>query len=78
MEEDALQQQTRQRQLKSKKMLKLMESDLFQELIINDFIKEGILEQTLHMGLNSDNTIDQLKARQILHEYLFGIIQLSA
>ena len=78
MAEDVLQQQIRNREAKSKKMLKLMEDELFQELILEDFIKAGIIDQTLHMGLNSDNTIDQLKARQILHAYLFDIIQLSA
>jgi hypothetical protein len=60
---------------KSKKMLKLLENELFQELIIDDFIKGGIQENVLAQSLKSENTIDELKARQILHSYLFGIIE---
>ena len=56
-------------------MMKLLENDLFQELIIDDFIKGGILENALTQSLNSEFTLDELKARQILHKYLFGIIE---
>ena len=62
-------------QSKSKKIIKLLENDLFQELIIEDYVKGGIAENVLTQSLNADNTIDELKARQILHRYLFGIIE---
>jgi len=71
------QNQNQQRQseiTKSKRMVKLLESDDFQELIVNGFIRSGIQEQTLSQNLDNSKTIDELKARQILHNYIFGII----
>ncbi len=59
---------------KSKKMLKLIESETFQELIMDGFIKNGILEQGLQQSLDNDKTIDEIKARQILNQYIFAII----
>jgi hypothetical protein len=58
----------------SQKMVKLLENDLFQELIIENFIKGGILDNSLNQSLNSDATLDELKARQILHKYIFNAI----
>ena len=59
---------------KSKKMMKLLEDPIFNELIIEDFITQGIVSQTLNNRLDNTVTIDELKARQLLHKYLFGII----
>jgi len=58
----------------SQKMVKLLDNELFQELILDKFIKGGILDQTLNQSLNSDATLDELKARQILHKYIFNAI----
>jgi len=55
-------------------MLKLTENPEFVELIIDGFIKEGVLELSLSNSLNSDEVKDQITARRILHEYIYGII----
>ena len=62
---------------KSQKMARLLTNDLFVELIIEDFIKSGIVEQALTQNLSSEATTDELKARQILHNYIFNSIIVS-
>ena len=64
-------QQRRNEVDKGKKMAKLLENPLFEELIIQDFITQGIISQTLQNRLDNSVTIDELKARQLLHKYLF-------
>jgi len=59
---------------KARKMIDLTENPDFVELIIDGFIKDGVLENTLRRNLAAEVTIDQLKARQILHEYIYDII----
>jgi hypothetical protein len=59
---------------KAHKVTKLLENEIFSEIIIEDFIKGGILENGINQSLDSQATIDQMKARQILHKYLFDII----
>ena len=59
---------------KAKMMNKLVNSDEFTTLILNDFIKEGVLEYTLQHNIRSEAVLDQVMARQILHEYILGII----
>ena len=59
---------------RKEKMTRLLENELFDELIIQQFIKEGMLNYTINHNLDSVHTTDQLKARQILHEHIFGII----
>jgi len=75
--QDVLQQQMQKQQDKAQKMIKLMENDLFQELIVDDFIKLGVQEQSLKQSLDSSKTVDELKARQILHKFLFDIMTVS-
>jgi len=59
---------------KAAKMVKLIENDLFQELILKDFIEKGIIEISVNSNLDNTHTVDELKARQILHKYLFQTI----
>lgn len=59
---------------KGQKAIKLLENEIFNEIIIEDFIKGGIIEQSLVHSLDNEKTIDELKARQILHKYIFGLI----
>jgi len=59
---------------KANKMVKLLENEDFQELIINDFINNGSINNVIEQNLDNSKTIDELKARQILHKYLFAII----
>lgn len=61
----------------SKKMLGLLENKEFQELIMDKFIKEGIVTTALSNNLRSDHVLDELVARQILNDYIFGIINSS-
>lgn len=58
----------------NRKMIKLTETPEFVELIIDGFIKDGVLEYSLSHNISSEAVQDQLKARQILHEYIYGII----
>ena len=67
-------QQANREKEKSDKMVKLMENELFRELIMEDYIERGILEQALHMGLDNMTTIDNIKARQSLHQHIFNTL----
>ena len=64
------------KQVKNKGILmaKLLENEIFNELIVEDFIKSGIFENAIHNSIDSPHTQDQLKARQILHKYIFDVI----
>ena len=59
---------------KAQKMLKLLEDPNFQEVIMDDFMTAGAVDQALKQNLDNSKTIDELKARQILHNHIFGII----
>ncbi len=58
----------------SKDMIKLLENELFQKLIMERFIKQGIVTTVLDNSIDSRAVQDQLTARQVLHEYIFGTI----
>jgi hypothetical protein len=64
---------SQQRQI-SQDMTKLLDNELFQKLIIENFIKEGVLGNGLNQNLDNSKTVDELKARQILHKYIFNAI----
>ena len=64
----------KQLQTKATKMAKLLADESFNELIVEDFIKNGIFNNAIHNSLDSSNTLDELKARQILHKYIFDVI----
>ena len=64
----------KQLQDKAHKVTKLLENEIFNEIIIEDFIKGGIYDNAINNNIDSPNTVDQLKARQILHKYLFDVI----
>ena len=53
---------------------RLMDNKDFQELILEDFIKAGVLTYTLQHNTRSEPILDELIARRILHEYFFDII----
>jgi len=59
---------------KGKKMSKLLENELFQELFMDDYIKQGLYEVSLNFSLDNADTIDRLKARQSLHKYIFQVL----
>ena len=59
---------------RSKKMLKLLDNEDFQELILGAFINDGLKQNVIDGSLDSSATIDELKARQILHRFLYDII----
>jgi len=47
----------------------------FQQLIVEDFIDNGIHSLCLTENVSSEAIQDELKARRILNDYLYGIIQ---
>ncbi len=47
----------------------------FQELIVEDFIDNGIHSLCMTENVDSEPIRDELKARRILYDYLYGIIQ---
>jgi len=59
---------------KSQKMIKLLDNDLFKELIMEGYIKAGTYENSIHGNLDNPNTIDELKGRQGLHKFIFAIM----
>ena len=58
----------------AQKVTKLLNNEEFIDVILESFIKEGVLTNALHDNLSSEHVLDQLKARQILHSFLFDII----
>jgi len=62
---------------KEKILKNLLNNKGFQELIMDDFINGGILALALHDNVSSEAIQDQLKARKILFDYLYGIINQS-
>jgi len=59
---------------KGKKMSKLLENELFQELFMDDYIKQGLYEISINFNLDNPDTVDRLKARQSLHKYIFQVL----
>ena len=47
----------------------------FQELIVEDFIDNGIHSLCLTENVSSEAIQDELKARRILNDYFYAIIQ---
>jgi hypothetical protein len=54
-------------------MERLLENDDFKRLIIDEW-NNGTIDLVLHESLDSQNVIDQLKARQIFNNYIYDII----
>ena len=57
------------------KLDRLYKNKDFQELILERFINQGIVDLTLNENVDSKATRSSLKARQILYKYLYDIIQ---
>ena len=62
-------------QEKAKKIQKLYQNKEFQEMILEDFITNGIHHIVMTENVESRATQDALNARRILHEWMYGIIQ---
>jgi len=54
---------------------KLYANKEFQELILGTFIDEGIHNLVLTENVASEAIQDELKARKILYDWLYGIIE---
>ena len=52
----------------------LYNNKAFTTLILDDFINQGILDHALNENVDSEAVRDQLKARKILLNYLYDII----
>jgi hypothetical protein len=59
---------------KAEAMTRLYDNKDFQELVLNGFINQGILDITLQENIASEAVLDQLKARKILYKYFYDII----
>ena len=59
---------------RSRLMLALSENREFKKLIIDEYLKEDILEIVEGKDLDNPKTIDELKARQKLIKHIKGII----
>jgi hypothetical protein len=59
---------------KAEAMTRLYSNKDFQTLILDDFINQGILTTTLTENIASEVVLDQLKARKILYQYCYDII----
>ena len=54
---------------------RLLHNKDFQNVVLNDFIEQGILDYTLNDNVSSEAVQRHLWARKLLHEYLYGIIE---
>ncbi len=60
---------------KAEAVTRLYANKDFQNVILRVFIDEGIHSIVMNENVDSDTTRDHLKARRILHEFLYGIIE---
>ena len=58
----------------NKAATRLLDNKDFQDVILNEFIKLGVLEHSLQHNIRSEVVLDEVIARRILHEWFFGII----
>ena len=66
--------QKQQLNKKSEAAKRLLENEDFMEIVMNDYVKDGILRHGIDGNLDNASTVDELKARQIFHKYIFDII----
>ena len=66
--------QKQQLNKKSEAAKRLLENEDFMEIIMGDYVKDGIIRHSIDGNLDSPSTVDELKARQIFHRYIFDII----
>ena len=59
---------------RSEAALRLMDNQDFNTLILSEFIRDGILTNSLQDNVRSEPVLDEIIARRILHEYFYGII----
>ena len=60
---------------KAEAVTKLYANREFQELILELFIDQGIHNLVMTENVDSEAIRDELKARRILHDWLYDIIQ---
>jgi len=60
---------------RTKAAIRLLDNKDFQEVVLNDFIKAGVLEHSLQHNIRSEVILDEVIARRIFHDWYFGIIQ---
>lgn len=60
---------------KVKYINELYKTEAFQELILTEFITNGIQELVMTDNVDSKSVRAQLKARSILHQWMYGIIE---
>jgi len=60
---------------KAKAVTRLYGNKDFQELILEEFVDKGIHNLVMTENVDSEGIRDLLKARKILHDWLYDIIQ---
>jgi|LGVC01.1.fsa_nt_gb hypothetical protein len=60
---------------KAKKVTQLVNTDEFQEIILNDFIFTGTSQFALEDNVDNEKVRDELKARKILNDWIYDIIR---
>ena len=60
---------------KAKKITQLVNTDEFQEIILNDFIFTGTSQFALEDNVDHEKVRDELKARKILNDWIYDIIR---
>lgn len=59
---------------RKKAILRLLENKDFQDVILDGFIKEGVLTIALNENVRSEAVSEAIMARNILHNWIFAII----
>jgi len=62
---------------KALKLQRLLDNPDFEEFIVTGFIMDGIFKFSLEDDVDNESVRDELKARRILNDYIYGIIEES-
>ena len=54
----------------TKKTKRLLNNEDFQDIVLNGYIKDGLINLSLNENVDNQNVRDELKARRILNDYL--------
>ena len=54
----------------TKKTKRLLNNEDFQDIVLNGYIKDGLINLSLNENVDNQSVRDELKARRILNDYL--------
>ena len=73
-EEDILREEVNRLEGLAKSVSRLYGNDDFKKVILREFVDNGIHRFVINDNVDSDKVRDELKARRILVDFLYGII----